>query len=280
MQRLAEDDPSGVWLETKKDLKHICLPAEVSELDNIHPPELKDRYIDGLLDPVRLPLKILQESKREMGSSEFAGQYLQSPKAFDGNIVKREWFQYYDNFPKGEALRLVVHSWDTAFKAKENNDYSCCTVWHIYDSGYYLYDVYKAKVESPELKRQMLLLDDRDKPDYVLIEDKASGIVMIQQLQSETTMNIIPVQVHNDKTVRLRDCSTTIEAGNIYLPRGKDISINLVDSLCIFPNGKNDDDVDSVTQFINWIKVNFSSRNIKIEAQHKKRETIKGLDRF
>lgn len=274
MQRLSEDDPSGNWIEYKKGLKHICIPAQLTSLDNCKPVEIKSKYVNDLLDPIRLPLHELDSLKSGMGSSAYAGQYLQSPKAFDGNIVKREWFRFYDHYEEKD-IELIIHSWDTAFKAKENNDYSCCTIWAVMKNGYYLIDVYKEKIESPDLKRKMIELAERDNPDYILIEDKASGIVMIQQLQDETKLNIIPVQVHNDKTVRLRDASPTIESGNIYFPRRRDFSLPTIDNMCIFPNGKHDDDVDSITQFINWIKVNFNSKNTKPIT--KKRESNKIL---
>lgn len=91
MQRLHEDDVTGYLLKKKADkIRHICLPAELS--DNVQPAELKQRYINGLLDPVRLDADVLAEARVDLGSRGYAGQYEQRPSSADGNIIHKEWF--------------------------------------------------------------------------------------------------------------------------------------------------------------------------------------------
>ena len=92
MQRLHEDDVTGYLLKKKGEtIRHICLPAEDSE--NVLPSELRQRYVDGLLDPVRLPRAVLEEARTDLGSRGYAGQYDQRPAAAGGNIIKEDWFR-------------------------------------------------------------------------------------------------------------------------------------------------------------------------------------------
>src|SRR5690606_21093918 len=89
MQRLHEDDPTGVMLSKKgKNIKHINLPAE--DNGKILPKELSKKYINGLMDPVRLGRNVLNEALIDLGSYGFAGQYMQTPSPDDGGLIKRE----------------------------------------------------------------------------------------------------------------------------------------------------------------------------------------------
>jgi hypothetical protein len=94
MQRLHEQDITGYLLSQKSGkIRHICLPAEESE--NVKPVECREKYVDGLLDPVRISREVIEEAKIDLGSRGYAGQYMQSPFAEGGNIVKRDWFEIY-----------------------------------------------------------------------------------------------------------------------------------------------------------------------------------------
>jgi len=253
MQRLHEDDPTGNRLQ-KGRVKHICLPSEVSELDNISPPELEQYYIDGLLDTVRMSHDVLTNEREQLGSAEYAGQYLQSPTAAEGNLFKRDWFQYYGELPKGRPQR-VVNSWDTAFKKGEENDFSACTTWFEYENGFYLVDMFQDKLEFPDLKRQIPIQSLKWRAHYNLIEDKASGQSLIQELRLKGKITIIAVQVDKDKIARAKMSTPAIEAKKVFLPEAGWINIFL-DQMCGFPNTKNDDIVDTVSQFLNWAREN------------------------
>ena len=93
MQRLHEEDVTGYLLKKKgENIRHICLPAEDS--DNVHPAELRKNYVGGLLDPVRLSRKVLDEARTDLGSRGYAGQYDQMPTTAGGNIIKEAWFRH------------------------------------------------------------------------------------------------------------------------------------------------------------------------------------------
>jgi predicted phage terminase large subunit-like protein len=254
MQRLAEDDPTGHLLAKKnKKIRHICLPSEITDLENVMPPEAAAFYVDGLLDPVRLDREVLTESKTDLGSVDYAGQHLQSPHAAEGGIFKRAWFKYYTEIPQTRPIR-TTHSWDTAYKAKQANDYSANTVWKQFPHGHYLTKFWMEKVETPTLKKEIQTQYAADPGESVLIEDKASGQSIIQDLEAETTLPIKGVIPDADKVVRANRAAPTVEAGNIYLPLNEPWTAALVDKLCAFPGVKHDDDVDSFTQYINWVR--------------------------
>lgn len=254
MQRLAEDDPTGHLLEKKgKPVRNICLPSEITDLDNVKPKEMEAFYIDGLLDPIRLDRVVLAEAREDLGPIDYAGQHLQSPQAAEGNIFKREYWRYYEELPAGRPIR-ITQSWDTAQKAKTINDFNVCTTWAQYPTGHYLIDLWKGKCEYPELKSTAKLKNSEHHPHAVLVEDKVSGTVLIQELKKDTTIPVVGIQVETDKIARAMACTPTLAAGNVYLPLKASWTAALVDHAAAFPGVKNDDEEDSITQYLNWVR--------------------------
>lgn len=258
MQRLHEDDPSGALLGMQDQLgefEHLILPSEFEKKTTIITP--KHTYIkaDGdLLHAERFGEKEIQEKKILMGAYAYAGQYLQRPAPIGGGIIKRSWFKPFDVRPF--KFNFIVHSWDTANKANAGSDFSVCTVWGINDDGYYLIDVWRGQVEYPELKQKAVFMSSRDNPDFILIEDKASGQSLIQDLQAATKLTIYPIMPHKDKVTRASSVTPTIESGNVFIDQNAYWLQGFFDECDMFPNGKHDDMVDSMTQFLNWAKNN------------------------
>lgn len=253
MQRLAEDDPSGHWLgKDGKALRHICLPGEVSELNNVVPASAEAFYKDGLLDPVRLGRPALDKLKADLGDEGYAGQILQSPKAAEGNIFKKKDWRYYDELPMHRPIR-IVQSIDSAFKEKKKNDYNVIGTWYQYPHGYYLVDVHEKKMTYPQLKVDVKAKAAEYHPHAILVEDKSSGTPLIQEMET-TTLPIIGIVPVGDKEERAHACTPTIAAGNVYLPSNAPWLARFLDQTSAFPNAKNDDQVDMLTQFLNWIR--------------------------
>jgi len=256
MQRLAEDDPTGHLLEKGNRVRHICLPAEISDLDNVKPSQMEKYYIDGLLDPKRMSRETLAAQRVYLGSRDYAGQFLQNPAAAEGDLVKRVWWQWYD-YPEGlpqTAILRETQSWDTAHKKGQNNDPSVCTTWKSYTKGHFLIDGWEDKVLYPDLKKQAILQNNVHTPDTILVEDRSSGQDLVPDLLDGTLLPVKAVPVSTDKTARVNTCSTIIENGKVFLPRGYPFAEKLVDQFAGFPNLKHDDIVDSVTLFLNWIR--------------------------
>jgi len=195
--------------------------------------------------PERYPLAVLQTTRASIGSRAFEALYQCSPSQAEGNVFKREWWKFYRARP---AFEYIIHSWDTAFKAKAGNDYSVCTVWGVTDTGYYLLEVLRERLEMPELKRLCTIGYERDHPNDVLIEDAASGQSLIQEIKRESRMPIRPVKVDSDKVSRAYAVTPLIEAGRVYLPEYAPWLSSYIEELSAFPNGEHDDMVDSTTQ--------------------------------
>ena len=186
-----------------------------------------------------------------MGEYAFAAQYMQKPLKLEGGIIKSEWFKYYDTPPHDG---LIYQSWDTAIKTSSTSDYSVCLTVAETAHGFYVLDALREKLSYPDLKRKFLEQTDKWKPNAILIEDKASGQSLIQDLQRETTLPIIAQMPKDDKLTRLAAISPMIEAGKLFLPKFGNWAQLLQAELVAFPNDDNDDMVDALSQLLNWIK--------------------------
>lgn len=239
MQRLHEADLAG-WLlggGNGEEWEHLCIPA-IGADDMALWPEKHDRA----------ELERMSKSK----PYEFAGQYMQRPAPLGGGIFKIDWWRYYG--PAGlPPVQRIVQSWDTAFKTKTTNDFSVCTTWAECENGYYLLDVWKQRVEFPELKRVVTSLAAKFKPSAVLVEDKASGQSLIQEMQRETKLPLLPIKVDVDKATRAFAVTPLIQAGRVFLPEGAPWVADYIASHAAFPNAAHDDDVDSTTQALNYL---------------------------
>ena len=213
-------------------------------------------YDNNMLDPEEIK-EVENEIPPYLRDQEIYGKFVEQNQV---GIIKREWWKFYDesqlNYEKANNPYRIIQSWDTAFKANEENDYSVCTTWLINKNGFYLIDMYRGHLEFPELKRMAEELYIKFKIDEVLIEDKASGQSLIQELQRETRMAIEKVRVDRDKTARLNSITPLLESGRIKLPENYEFNETIINEFEEFPNGEFDDIVDSVTQSINENKEN------------------------
>jgi predicted phage terminase large subunit-like protein len=188
--------------------------------------------------------------KASLGSSGFAAQYQQQPVPIDGNMIRWSWFQRYPRVLIPGENDMIVQSSDTASKGGELNDYSVCTTWMIRNDAYYLLDVYRARLDFPALRKEVIELARRYRPASVLIEDKGSGIQLIQELRNSGDIYPIAIMPEGDKLVRASSQSSQIEAGRVFLPQEAHWLGDFQLELAAFPNGRHDDQVDSMSQFL------------------------------
>lgn len=208
-------------------------------------------YDNPLIDPLEID-ELANDISPALRDQEIYGLFIDDK---DFGIIKNEWWKYYlENELNTLRIYKIVQSWDTAFKKNEENDYSVCTTWKVAQNGYYLLDMWKGRVEFPELKRKVVELNDIYKPNEILVEDKASGQSLIQELQRETRLPIIKVQATNDKIARVHAITPLIEAGKVYLPKDKYWVKEFVNECEDFPNSEYDDAVDTLSQFLNSVK--------------------------
>lgn len=240
--RWHQDDLAGRILASDDAPKWevVNLPA-IAELD-----DPLGRAEGDPLCPDRYPLDRLLELKTVLGAS-FQALFQQRPTAVEGAIFKREYWRYFKVAPD---FKLRVLSIDTAFKTKTENDYSVINFYGKTDIGSYHVDRWKQKVEYPDLKRAVISIAERFKPHEVLIEDKASGQSLIQELRRGTNLPIKAIQVDKDKVARANASVGFIEAGKLFLPESVPWVLDYVDNMAAFPNGAHDDDVDATTQYL------------------------------
>lgn len=184
-------------------------------------------------------------------SRTWASLFQQRPRPDEGGILQATWFNRYGAPP---AEGIVVQSWDTANKSKQQNAPSVCTTWLITRTAYYLLHVWRERVEYPSLKRTVGSLARRFNPSAVLIEDKASGQSLIQDLRNESTLPIVAIEPEGDKLTRARRCSGTVEAGLVYIPAEADWLPEFEGEVFAFPLSTFADQIDSLSQFLNWAR--------------------------
>lgn len=246
MQRLHDNDPAGVWLARKtKKLRHICLPGRLA--DNVSPAFLRDRYINGLLDPIRLDESALAEMQSDLGSYSFAGQVMQKTAPEGGGIWKRGWFIPVPDHLFPTELSAYGTDWDTAYTDKQENDaIGYCTSGKL-DNRIYIDKLGYFRKEFPDMIHSMLAFPQ---PHY--IEAKASGKSAKQVLKTGGIAAIeIPV-TGGDKISRTRFATPAAEAGLVYI-RESLLSLLYDDheqGILHFPNGKHDDMNDALVQAI------------------------------
>jgi len=182
-------------------------------------------------------------------------QYLQNPTAEEGAIVKRDWWNVWDS-DEPPTCSYIIQSYDTAFTKSERSDYSAITTWGVFhpddgdEAAIILLDAEKGRWEFPELKDAALRLYGEYEPDLVLIEQKASGTPLTQDLRKMG----IPVSGFTpgrgaDKFSRMNACAPVFESGMVYAPEAR-WAEEVIEECAAFPNGEHDDLADSMSQAI------------------------------
>src|SRR5438067_5600453 len=207
MQRLHEDDLVGHVVQ--QELWRQISFAAIAEVDELHEwtvmdqPKSYHRPRGEALHPEREPLDTLQQLRRSLGEYSFAGQYQQAPAPAGGGLVKTEWFRRYALNEKPEHFDRIIQSWDTANKASELSDYSVCTTWGVKGKDVFLLHVLRKQLEYPDLKRAVQDQQQLYSANVVLIEDRASGTQLIQELKAEKFYFVVPYKPSGDKVMRM-----------------------------------------------------------------------------
>ena len=156
-------------------------------------------------------------------------------------------------------MDFIIQSWDTAYSEKDHLDssFSALTTWGVTkhpETGRpcaLLMDAWKSRVDYPELKRIAIQRYNERQPDCVLIEKKASGQSLIQDLRM-AGVPVITYQPDRDKVARANAVSSMLESGQIYYPARR-WADELIQECAEFPNGSSDDYTDTCTQA--WLRM-------------------------
>lgn len=281
-QRLHEMDLTGDLL-SRGGYELLRLPAEFE-------PELRCSTSIGWTDPRKeagellWPEKItqtnLQELKASLGSYRYAGQYQQRPAPSEGGIFKRGWWRFWRpahmDLPPvqvrtsdGELLTThavpvpaefdtMIQSWDMSFKDLANSDYVVGQVWGALKADRFLLDQRRARMDMPATKEAVKTLTLQwPKAAAKLVEDKANGPAVIQELQHDIS-GLIEVNPEGGKIARANAVAPQIESGNVYLPHPAIAPWveALIEEAAAFPNGRHDDQIDAMTQGLNRLRNN------------------------
>ena len=260
MQRVHEVDLTGHILSNSNDWDHLCLPARYEEE---HPsvsysrigfedPRTKE---GELLWPDRIDEKTLADLEQSLGSYAAAGQLQQRPMPKGGTILREAWWRPWEKAELPE-IEYVIQSWDTAYSTKEKSSYSARTTWGVFQQSNQwnalVLDCWFDRVSYPDLRREAQDAYNLYEPDAVLIEKKASGQSLLQDLR----MAGVPVLAYSpdrDKEARAHAASALLEDGRIWYPADKKWAKDLINICSAFPAGDNDDIVDTCTQA--WLRL-------------------------
>jgi predicted phage terminase large subunit-like protein len=200
-------------------------------------------------------LEELLAVKASLSVQKWNAMYQQQPTNDEGAILKREWWRVWQE-AEPPLVNYIIQTMDTAYSKKETADFSVITTWGVFylneDSGanIILLDVKRGRWDFPELKRVAKEQYDHWQPDNLLIEAKATGTPLQQELRR---MNI-PVTMYSpggrkagtDKVSRANSVAPILESGIVWAP-DTDWAEELVEECAAFPHGDNDDMVDVTT---------------------------------
>ena len=260
MQRVHQNDPTGYFLKRSKDdpnypLQHICLPGEIkvpAYAKLVHPPELKDNYVDGLLDPTRMPYDILMGLKARMGQYAYAGQVGQSPTPPGGNMFKVDKFEVLRSIPEGWKIDKVIRYWDKAATAGAGAYTVGLKMARIHkgiETRYVILDVVRgqwASEQREERIKQVALIDGIRVHVWVEQEPGSGG----KESAKATIKNLIGTAavyaevVRGDKEYRADPFSVAVNNGHVWLMEAK-WNYELIEEYRFFPNSTYKDQVDA-----------------------------------
>lgn len=255
MQRLHEADLTGYLLDREKERwRHICLP--VTDSPRVQPEKLRAYYRDGLMFPARFSSNFIEQMKQRMGTIEYAGQYDQSPRKQEGNIIKEHWFKRYHHSDLPAQYQVDFYC-DTAYTDKKDNDPSVIFSYTRHNGSLYILHISRKWMEFPDFCRHLIeyaATMGASPNSRIYVEPKASGKSVVQQLKRLEGLNIVedepPTQ---SKVERAHVASPRLEAGKVFLPHLDDKKLGgawieeFLEECKNFPNALHDDQVDCLT---------------------------------
>lgn len=289
MQRLHEEDVSGVILDKGLGYDHIMLPMRYDP-GRAAPTKLgleDPRSEEGeLLFPSRFPLDVVERDERAMGPYASAGQFQQSPEPRGGGIIKRDWWQLWSesSYP---PMDYIIASLDTAYTTKTENDPSAMTVWGVFSGGsqaatasrvasrdgetvsnvvrtyseehprVMLMAAWQERLEIHELVEKVRQTMQTYRVDKLLVENKASGHSVAQEIRRVYGYDDFAVQLIDpkgqDKMSRLYSVQHIFSEGLIFAP-DRSWSDMVINQVAQFPRGKHDDLVDSASMAVRYLR--------------------------
>ena len=273
--RYHEDDICG-WLlnneknaDTADEILHpwevIKIPAWLDEQSS----KLLNLPVGSSYFPEWKPEHVLKldelEIKRHNGSRYWQSLYMQDPTPQEGGIIKKGWFQRWPHKDPPEC-EFIIQTMDTAFSAKTTADYSVMQTWGIFETWevdsvgkerlipqLILLGNIRGRFEYPDLRAKAQEEYEKHEPDAVMIEKKASGQSLLQDLR-RAGLPVLEFTPDRDKVSRATAATPFLESGRVWLPENKEWAFELIEEAIGFPNARHDDQVDAMVMAVLYMR--------------------------
>ncbi|QTH20103.1 phage terminase large subunit [Rhizorhabdus wittichii] len=255
-QRLHENDIVGHVKGLGVRWDHINLPA-IAEQDEIIPlgrGRIWTRRKGDLLHPEHMPRWVLDEKLLEFGPRYFAAQYQQNPTVSESCLINLDWFGQYEKVRNRTYYHKVVQSVDPAITDGANSDYSVGMTWGYREGNWYLLDLFRVKVNFPALRELVIAWHRQWRADALIIEGVSIGHALWAEMKrAELPGLILCPTPKGSKFERLAGCTARLASGKYHLPVSAPWLADLRHELMAFPEGRHDDQVDALTQFLEFV---------------------------
>ena len=216
-------------------------------------------------------MSVLDEIRTGMGPRAFEAQYQQNPTPADGDIIRWDRIQFHDDDPMHyrthegrRQMHKVVMSWDTADTVSPTADYSVGTVWGYDGAAWKMLDLTRVRMAYSDLLAHVRGERRKWLADLIIVEKAGVGRAILDSLsrdfrcQSEPQHHApwcarLAAPARLGKAERFATASEPLYSGKVLLPRTAPWLEDLRKEMMSFPNGRHDDQVDSLSQFVNWV---------------------------
>ena len=268
------DDLCGWLLKQQEEMsEYNTLPWDVVRIPawlDEEAAELLDLPEGGSYFPEWKPDEVLQideaEIKASNGSRYWNSLYMQDPTPEEGGLIKKKWIQEWE-YEEPPTCEFIIQTYDTAFSTRTTADFSVIQTWGIFHSvnedidtgveqvvaNMILLGSKRGRYEYPDLRRIAQEQFRTHRPDVCLVEKKASGQSLIQDMR-RAGLPVLEYMPDKDKTSRLNAITPLFESGRIYLPEYKQWADELAEEVTTFPYAPHDDQVDALTMAALYLK--------------------------
>lgn len=257
MQRISIYDTTAALLGAK-GWKHLMLPAVApKDMDvPIGKDEVHHWKQGELLHPDFLSKEVLDEQRHFLEEADFAAQYLQAPVPSGGGAIDISKFRRFKALPK--AIDFWFLSVD-ASSGVENGSYSVIQLWAASNGSMYLWGQKRAHLEFPALRSSVIAIAKKYGARYILVENASAGQALLQELRAhypieEAWEKLVPIKAVKSKPVRMGKAMIMVDAGKVLVPETAAFVDGLLSELQAFPKGAFDDQVDALSQAVNWFR--------------------------